>query len=273
MPKVGYVPDFSTYLFYRLSLLPAGTEGFTLTTLAVFDKNALPSAQQLGADVLRSIQELQLEHWGSSEVGILSDDTVQELILGANKLLDLSLSMEKTVLDIRQSALRTYNIALGGQAYGRMLQILEDIFGYNEPPESVRHGETPTPDPSDSDPKTEEGPVSGIPPPLAPKPSASSSKTAGEQAIIQHCPTLKHRGSPFHEIPAGKGKAKAAKKDISLPLSEAVAFYVISEKAITMKGISASDLLLGKALKPASKKKKQSIYRCQHCGYLTKQKS
>ena len=40
-----------------------------------------------------------------------------------------------------------------------------------------------------------------------------------------------------------------------------------------MTGISESDLLPGKALKPASKKKKQSIYRCQHCGYLTKQKS
>ena len=102
---VGYVLDFSTYLFNRLSLLPAGTEGFTLPALAAFDKNTLPSTQQLGADVLRSIQELHLEHWGSSEVGILSDDTVQELILGANKLLDLSLSMEKTVLNIRQSAL------------------------------------------------------------------------------------------------------------------------------------------------------------------------
>ena len=78
---------------------------------------------------------------------------------------------------------------------------------------------------------------------------------------------------PFHEIPAGKGKAKAAKENISLPLSEAVAFYVISEKAITMMGILESDLLLSKVLKPASNKKKQSIYHCQHCGYLTEQKS
>ena len=125
MPKVRYVPDFSIYLFYRLFLLPAGTEGFTLAALAAFNKNTLPSAQQLGADVLRSIQELQLEHWVSSEVDILSDDTVQELILGANKLLDLSLSMEKIILEIRQSALRTFNIVLGGQACRRILQILE----------------------------------------------------------------------------------------------------------------------------------------------------
>ena len=98
--------------------------------------------------------------------------------------------MEKTILDIRQSALQTYNIALGGQACGRMLQILENIFSYNEPPESVRCGEMLTPDPLDSKPKTEEGPVSSIPTPLTPEPSASSSKTAGEQTIIQHCPTL-----------------------------------------------------------------------------------
>ena len=88
--------------------------------------------------------------------------------------------MEKTVLDIRQSALQTYNVALGGQACRRMLQILEDVFSYNEPPESVQRGEMPTPDPSDSEPETEEGPVSGIPTPLAPKPSVSTSKTAGE---------------------------------------------------------------------------------------------
>ena len=66
------------------------------------------------------------------------------------------------MLDIRQSALQTYNIALGGQACGRMLQILEDVFGYNEPSESVQCGEMLTPDPSDSEPKTEEGPVAGI---------------------------------------------------------------------------------------------------------------
>ena len=63
-----------------------------------------------------------------------------------------------------------------------------------------------------------------------------------------------------------------AKKDTSIPLDEAVSFFMISEKAITMTGIFSGDLLIGKALKPSSKKKKQSIYRCQHCGYLTEQK-
>ena len=124
-------------------------------------------------------------------MGILLYDTFQELILGTNKLLDLSLSMEKIMLNIRQSALQTYNIALGGQACGRMLKILKDIFGYEELPESVQRGETQTPTPSDSESETEEGPVSDTPTPLAPKSSAGSSKATGEQAIVQHCPPLK----------------------------------------------------------------------------------
>ena len=95
------------------------------------------------------------------------------------------------MLDIRQSALQTYNIALGGQACGRMLKILEDIFGYEESPKSVQCGETQMPTPLDSESETEEGPVSGTPTPLAPESSAGSSKAAGEQAIVQHCPTLK----------------------------------------------------------------------------------
>ena len=54
------------------------------------------------------------------------------------------------MLDIRQSALRTYNIALGGQACGRMQKILKDIFSCEELPESVQRRETQTPTPSDS---------------------------------------------------------------------------------------------------------------------------
>ena len=52
--------------------------------------------------------------------------------MGANRLLDFSLSMEKTIIELWQSALRTYNIALGGQACGKLLDLLENIFGYPE---------------------------------------------------------------------------------------------------------------------------------------------
>ena len=64
--------------------------------------------------------------------------------------------MEKVVLDIRQSALRTYNVALGGQACSKMLKLLEDVFGYEESPESVTCGEVQTTVPTDSESETED---------------------------------------------------------------------------------------------------------------------
>ena len=72
------------------------------------------------------------------------------------------------------------------------------------------------------------------------------------------------------------GKGKAFRKPSSVPIQEATAFLVISEKAITMTGISDNDLLIGKATKKAGSKEgrgKQSIYRCQHCGYVSEQKA
>ena len=68
-------------------------------------------------------------------------------------------------------------------------------------------------------------------------------------------------------------KGKAFKKPTGTLIEDAVAFLVISEKAITMTGISEGDLLIGKATKKSGKKGKQSIYRCQHCGYVTEQKA
>ena len=52
-----------------------------------------------------------------------------------------------------------------------------------------------------------------------------------------------------------------------------MAFLIISEKAVTMTGISSGDLLIGKATKKSGEKGKQSIYRCQHCGYVMEQKA
>ena len=69
------------------------------------------------------------------------------------------------------------------------------------------------------------------------------------------------------------GKGKAFRRLSSIPIEEAVAFLIISEKAVTMTGISSGDLLISKATKKSGRKGKQSIYRCQHCGYVTEQKA
>ena len=100
----------------------------------------------------------------------------------------------------------------------------------------------------------------------------SSSKTKediGSKTVKHHL--LKHQASESFEMPAGKGKA--FKKLTGTLIEDAVAFLVISEKANTMTGISEGDLLIGKAIKKSGKKGKQSIYRCQHRGYVTEQKA
>ena len=109
-----------------------GTKAYSLAVLAAFDVAQLPSMKSLGEECLKQIQDLQITHWGTEHVGILQEDTIQTLIMGANRLLDVSLSMERTIIDLHQSALRVYNIALGGQACGKLLDLLENIFGYPE---------------------------------------------------------------------------------------------------------------------------------------------
>ena len=106
-----------------------GTKAYLLAALAAFDAAQLLSMKSLGEECLKQIQDLQIAHWGTKHVGILQEDTIQTLIMGANRLLDFLLSMEQTIIDLHQSALRVYNIALGGQACRKLLDLLENIFG------------------------------------------------------------------------------------------------------------------------------------------------
>ena len=245
-------------------------KAYSLAALAAFDSTKLPSAQNLGAECLRQIQDLQIAHWGSENLRILQEDTIQTLIMGANHLLDFSLSMEKTIIDLRQSALWTYNIALGGQACGKLLDLLENIFGYPETRASKDFEATLWPysllDP-EHEPEVEEA--------ANPNQAGTSGEgipKAGSNTICHR--SLKRQASTSFETPPGKGKA--FRKPASVPIQEATAFLVISEKAITMTGISGSNLLIGKATKKAGSKEsrgKQSIYRCQHCGYISEQKA
>ena len=101
------------------------------------------------------------------------------------------------------------------------------------------------------------------------EPSGSQATDVEPEQAKHHA--LKCQASGSFELPAGKGKA--FRKSTGVPLRDATAFLVISEKVITMTGISSGDLLIGKATKKSGKKGKQSIYRCQHCGYISEQKA
>ena len=190
--------------------------------------------------------------------------------MGANCHLDFSLSMEKTIIDLRQSALRTYNIALGGQAYGKLLDLLENIFGYSET-QASKDFEAALQPYSLLDLEHE--------PEVEKAANSDQAGTSGEgvpevSGNTGYHRSLKRQASASFKTPAGKGKA--FKKPSRVPIQEATAFLVISEKAITMTGISGGDLLIGKAIKKAGSKEsrgKQSIYRCQYCGYISEQKA
>ena len=257
-------------LFQTASLLltiSVGTKAYSLAALAAFDAAQLPSTKLLGEECLKQIQDLQIAHWGTEHVGILQEDAIQTLIMGANRLLDFSLSMEQTIIDLHQSALRVYNIALGGQACGKLLDLLENIFGYLETKASKDFEAALQPSSlldSEEEPEAEMTAVTGDV-----EPSGSQATGVKPEQAKHHA--LKHQASESFELPAGKGKA--SKKSTEVPLRDATAFLVISEKVITMTGISSGDLLIGKATKKSGKKGKQSIYRCQHCGYISEQKA
>ena len=101
-----------------------------------------------------------------------------------------------------------------------------------------------------------------------PGPSGRKGAEGTIEPIKHH--SLKHQASGSFNTPSSKGKA--FRRLYSTPIEDAVAFLIISEKAVTMTGISSGDLLIGKATKKSGKNGKQSIYRCQHCGYVMEQK-
>ena len=56
----------------------------------------------------------------------------------ANRQLNLAYSMEITALRLKQSMLRSWNVALVGSACGHLLHVLEDLFGLPESEQSKK---------------------------------------------------------------------------------------------------------------------------------------
>ena len=137
----------------------------------------LPDAKVLGQNILWRIQELQLKHWGHKDTRVLPEDTIQQLLLGANSILDFALTIEKEAISLKQQGLCLWNVALGGHTCGQMLHILEDIFGLLESEESKRfdQGLVPETDPDETFPEGAEDY-----PPASQNPSSSSSSSPSQ---------------------------------------------------------------------------------------------
>ena len=113
-----------------LSFVASSGKSLNLDSLASFDVAKLPDTKVLGQDILQGIQELQLKHWGHKDTGILPEDTIQHLLLRANSILDIALTIKKEAITMKKQGLRLWNVAPGVHTCGHMLCILEDIFGY-----------------------------------------------------------------------------------------------------------------------------------------------
>ena len=123
--------------------------------------------------------------------------------MGANRLLDFSLPMERTIIELRQSALQVYNVALGGQACGKLLDLLENIFGYPETRASKDIEASLQPHSlldTEEEPEAEAFMATGDP-----GPSGSKGAEGTTEPIKHH--SLKCQASGSFNTPSGKGKA------------------------------------------------------------------
>ena len=59
----------------------------------------------------------------------------------ANRVLELALHLEKTVINLKIDALRMWNVALVGMACGNLLTLIENAYGYPESRQSIKHGQ------------------------------------------------------------------------------------------------------------------------------------
>ena len=59
----------------------------------------------------------------------------------ANRLLEFTLHLEKSVIELKIDALHMWNIALAGTASGNLLSLIENAYGYPESRESILRGQ------------------------------------------------------------------------------------------------------------------------------------
>ena len=261
------------YLVYNQVLLPfvaSSSKSLNLDSLAAFDVAKLPDTKVLGQDILQRIQELQLKHWGHKDIGVLPEDTIQYLLLGANSILDIALTIEKGAITLKQQGLRLWNVALGGHACGCMLCVLEDIFGLPESEESKRFDKSLVPE-KDTEETLPEGAEDY--PPMSQNPSSSSSSVDSKQQETKH-PILSNLLAPAEgaaKIPKTSSEPKGKQRE--LPLDSATPFLMSLEKEITMVGVSLNDICLGRSTVARNPCGRQSVYQCRVCSYVTEQKA
>ena len=63
-----------------------------------------------------------------------------QFLFQANCTLEFTLHMEKQAICLKQNALQLYNVALAGTTTGKILDLMESCYGYEETEASVAEG-------------------------------------------------------------------------------------------------------------------------------------
>ena len=63
------------------------------------------------------------------------------LLFQANRVLELALHLEKTVINLKMDALRMWNMALAGMVCGNFLTLIKNTYGYPESQQSIEQGQ------------------------------------------------------------------------------------------------------------------------------------
>ena len=162
----------------------------------------------------------------------------------ANRVLELALLLEKTVIDLKIDALRMWNVAFAGTVCGNLLTLIQNAYGYPESRQSIDHGqylETVKQEFAENEPDAE--PAKGL----------TSKEAATAEATFQPPPAKRRK-----QLPQGPDKCKLQLAGAVIPTT----MIRLHQTGVPKKYISERASAEG-----------QLIYKCMHpgCPYSTAQ--
>ena len=224
-----------------------GSLGHGIVALEAVDKAICEDVEGLGEDMMLKVQDLMSREFGHKDHAMIPEDEIQRLLVRANRVIDYTLTLELQVMKLKQHALRIINTALIGSACRRLLDLLQNMYGYPESLESHQEGIclATFPHPSTpAGPEIVEEQLTSTEEAQQAQESASALQidivSPGSSSEPPKCPT-----KPSGDEPAIKKVAVAAGQAIKQsghgtwlkPISEVTPFHPISEGSVHMTSI------------------------------------
>ena len=116
--------------------------GHSLLALEVIDHVISKDDQTLGNELLLKAHELMKWEYGHRDEGTLPKDEIQRMLIGAYRIMDFALSLDIQLICLKQHALCVFHAAVTSGTCGRLLDILEAVYRYQESLERRQQGMT-----------------------------------------------------------------------------------------------------------------------------------